>query len=337
MSDQGMILFIKAVTPVHNGSGTGLGHVDRPIIRERKTEFPFIQAATIKGNFRHWCAANHGDAVARLLFGASTEDSDKSSGLLEFTDGYLLAFPVRSLNGLFAWTTSALPLYRLRRLWPGAVPADLADDGLMSDVGSANCRSSAGKGENETYTSPLYFGAVNDRRIFLEDMAFTDTATGDVTRKASAELAKRIFPNRDESWIKGEYEKKFVLLREDDFRRFVKRSTQIEANIRIGEYGVTATGSLRYSEFLPAETILFARVTPERNAASAQKKINEWWPSAPDHLKTREDLAGDAAPSALKLFKAVFAEDRLDQLGGDETKGKGLVSIAFHDPAVGGA
>ena len=37
------ILFFNAITPVHNGAGEGLGVIDRPIMRERTTNYLIIQ------------------------------------------------------------------------------------------------------------------------------------------------------------------------------------------------------------------------------------------------------------------------------------------------------
>lgn len=46
------LLFLHAITPLHNGAGQGIGSADRPIIREVMTHFPFIQSSTLKGAMR---------------------------------------------------------------------------------------------------------------------------------------------------------------------------------------------------------------------------------------------------------------------------------------------
>ena len=45
-------LFIHAITSVHPGSGTALGHVDLPIQRERHTDWPMIPGSSLKGVLR---------------------------------------------------------------------------------------------------------------------------------------------------------------------------------------------------------------------------------------------------------------------------------------------
>jgi len=44
--------FIKAITPLHVGSGSDLGVVDMPIQRESHTGFPKIEASSLKGSIR---------------------------------------------------------------------------------------------------------------------------------------------------------------------------------------------------------------------------------------------------------------------------------------------
>ncbi len=46
------MLFIYVETPLHAGTGRGLGAVDLPIQRERTTGYPIVQASSVKGRLR---------------------------------------------------------------------------------------------------------------------------------------------------------------------------------------------------------------------------------------------------------------------------------------------
>jgi len=46
------MLYLYVETPLHTGSGRGLGTVDLPIQRERVTGYPMVQASSIKGCLR---------------------------------------------------------------------------------------------------------------------------------------------------------------------------------------------------------------------------------------------------------------------------------------------
>jgi len=111
------ILFFHALTSMHPGSGTALGVVDLPIQRERHTQWPTNSGSAVKGVIRdafrnkgdtnQWCAAFGPENI--------TGDSDAYAGALSFTDARILAFPVRSLKGVFAWVTCPAVLTRFKR------------------------------------------------------------------------------------------------------------------------------------------------------------------------------------------------------------------------------
>lgn len=121
------LLFIHAQTGLHPGSGTALGTVDLPVQRERHTQWPVIPGSTLKGILRDACrpAGRNGQAREDWLaaFGPETDEvtkpetpePKKHAGALSLTDARILAFPVRSLKGVFAWVTCPAVLGRVKR------------------------------------------------------------------------------------------------------------------------------------------------------------------------------------------------------------------------------
>jgi CRISPR-associated protein Cmr4 len=123
-------LYLYVETPLHAGVGSGLSSIDLPIQRERTTQYPMIQGSGIKGKLR----ATAEDAEKKktflqedidILFGPSTNTSNAKNkttatsndhaGALIAGDARILLFPVRSLNGVFAYTTSYDVLSRFKR------------------------------------------------------------------------------------------------------------------------------------------------------------------------------------------------------------------------------
>lgn len=123
------ILTLFTRTPLHVGAGASVGAIDQPIIRERHTGFPIIPGSSLKGVLADlW----HADTVTTprdnakpkstrdltkditWLFGSDT-DSAASAGALSFGEARLLAFPIRSARGSFAWLTSPTLLARAAR------------------------------------------------------------------------------------------------------------------------------------------------------------------------------------------------------------------------------
>ena len=52
--------WLHAVTPVHVGSGRGIGYIDLPVAREKVTDWPYIPGSSIKG-----VMADHFDATEK--------------------------------------------------------------------------------------------------------------------------------------------------------------------------------------------------------------------------------------------------------------------------------
>lgn len=108
------ILSLFTRTPLHIGAGASVGAVDQPIIRERHTGFPCIPGSAIKGVIADLYLDEQGKRTQDGITLLGREDAGRS-GRLAFGEGKLLAFPVRSARGCFAWVTSPMTLQRWMR------------------------------------------------------------------------------------------------------------------------------------------------------------------------------------------------------------------------------
>lgn len=119
------LLTLYTRTPLHVGSGTSVEVVDLPIMRERITGFPIIPSTSLKGVLLQrtretFANGDHARAKdipeeAKLLFGAvegEGENQKSNAGCLQIMEAKILAFPVRSLAGCFAWITCPAVLER---------------------------------------------------------------------------------------------------------------------------------------------------------------------------------------------------------------------------------
>lgn len=113
--------WLHALTPLHVGSGQGVGFIDLPVMREKVTDWPVVPGSAVKGVCRDQAETNQAETrqLIKAAFGPRPEEqgerSDDNSGSLVFTDARLVCLPVRSLLGTFAWVTSPLALQRLLR------------------------------------------------------------------------------------------------------------------------------------------------------------------------------------------------------------------------------
>jgi CRISPR-associated protein Cmr4 len=120
------VLYLLTRTPLHVGAGASVGAIDQPVVRERHTGFPMIPGSSIKGVLADLHLADRGRGLRSEdgihFFGRQDHEVVKGdpalqhqAGSISFSEARLLAFPVRSARGCFAWVTSPLLIERWRR------------------------------------------------------------------------------------------------------------------------------------------------------------------------------------------------------------------------------
>jgi CRISPR-associated protein Cmr4 len=314
----GALLGLHAQTALHPGAGTALGAVDLPVQRERHTHWPTIAGSALKGILRDACRnvlagranletedlvnptrkmesrrerADNTLALA-MLFGPPTGDSSEFAGALSVTDARLLAFPVRSLRGVFAWTTCPAVLERLQRdadlaglNFPGELPAVGDNQALVVNGNSCPC--------------------LIDDRLVLEEFEFTRQKQA-IPAAMLEWLVNTLLPDTAAYRAsRARFLKQLVVLSDNDFTHFARHATEVNARVGLDyEKKTVKKGALFYQEFLPAETLLYAVVlaNPSR---SKQRQVD-----AATLLRT----LGEQLPPVL-------------QIGGDETTGKGFCAV----------
>lgn len=299
------ILFFYVETPLHAGTGRAMGAVDLPIQRERVTGYPIVQASSVKGKLR--AEADPGrdkrisDKISKsehlAIFGPETNGAHEHAGALSAGDAKLLLFPVRSLAGVFVWATSLEVLSRFAR--------DLAhlETGLPAELTEANMPGAPGKDGALISSKDVDAGG----KLVLEEFAFTPTLSDQVT-KIGTWLAKHALPTGEEyAYWRTVLPKRLVILENDAFRDFTQFATEVQTHIKLDPDKKTVeNGALWTEESLPADTLLYAPLaaTPSRNGVK---------------MDGNNVLAKITGLNIARL-----------QLGGDETTGRGMVSIRFH-------
>lgn len=315
-------LFLHALTGLHPGSGTALGTVDLPIQRERHSQWPVVPGSTLKGILRDACrdkakvtyqaeyekeengetrgklkrsqrqVANEDDPMLLAAFGPGKVDqSTGHAGALSLTDARILAFPVRSLKGVFAWATCPAVLERLHRDLKLGGDANTLDIPSPPGKDKARCRQD----------SPLL---VDGDKIVLEEFEFE--RSGDAG-KAAEWVAEHAFAN-DDKFTPERLKSHLALLHDDDFTHFVRHATEVVARIGLDYERKTVKGrALFYEEFLPAETLFYSVVL----ASSSRRE---------GHDKTAKDILDYLIQNMPPVL----------QIGGDETIGKGLCAVRLN-------
>lgn len=263
------LTFVHALSPLHAGTGQGVGVIDLPIAREKATNLPFLPGSQLKGTMRDECDTYFTKEIGKHetdakeirrkvaektepIFGPDKVADDSAyAGSAVFTDQRLLCLPVRSLFGTFAWVTSPFILERLGR---DAANIDVAapavpkpNDEQICIVFSDDCQLTQGDD------------------VILEDLKLTvQNAEADAW---ATWIAEKVFPNNvenmseiemknAEAWQKF-FRQRFCIVHDDVMNFLAETATEVTARNRLGDdTKTTVKGALWYEESLPSETIL---------------------------------------------------------------------------------
>jgi len=299
MFEEKNILFLYGETPLHAGTGRGLGAVDLPIQRDRSTGYPIIQASSVKGSLR-------AEAVDKItptddflaIFGPDTGNASDFAGALSCGDARILLFPIRSLAGVFAWITSLDVLARFERV------AELRGQATGWNLPQNYIFNSDECWINE---NTLLAGD----SVVLEEFCFTkNTSMDTVVNNVASWLADHALPQTAEyEYWRVNLPKRLCILPENAFRDFVLYSTEIQTHVKLLAETKTVDekiGGLWTSESLPADSLLYAPLLATKSRS-------------PNSTLDGKDI----------LTKITGLNVKRIQFGGDETTGQGIVAINY--------
>lgn len=301
------VMFMYTETSLHCGSGSSLGVVDLPIQREKHTDYPVNQASGVKGCVREWFEVSCSDSPEdrkRIVYAFGPdfgrEGVEAFAGAATFTDSRLLLFPVRSLSGLFAYTTSRFALSRFKR--------DAAIAGI-TDISWSVPDDAGGKAIGAKNSKIVVEG---QRKIVLEEYAYEFEDNSDVEAIAKWFAENAIPQGSEYSFWRDKIETDIIILPDNIFTDFVRQSTEVQARVRIDDETKTvAKHALFYEEALPSDSLMYSVVLTHDPACDSNKR--------PDGLRTHTDVMA---------FLCRINGKRL-QFGGNATIGKGIVSINY--------
>jgi len=322
------ILTLFTRTPLHVGAGASVGAIDQPVVRERHTGLPIIPGSSLKGVLADLWSADTVETITKgkprtsrdlakditWLFGSDSDDRP-SAGALSFGEARLLAFPIRSAKGSFAWLTSPLLLARAARDGvPGVTALTKSDtDKLNTD-------------EKALFldTAPIALPAVQaitatpntsgrpgqPARVVLEDYVLTHA--GVLPASLVAPIAKL---GVDAGHFSQNLDHRLVIVTDGMMSFFARTACEIAQHVRINDATGTADeGGLFNQENVPADTLFYSVIhaTPPRSEA---------------HRTARRTI-DDAFAALASRLNADDVRSTL-QIGGDATTGLGYCTARF--------
>jgi CRISPR-associated protein Cmr4 len=232
-----------------------------------------------------------------------TADSDKQhAGALIVSDARLLALPVRSFCGVFAWVSSPLLLSLLERdiqmaresgVFHQEIPVPGQEQQVVADLDQSIII--------HTIKEPIgqEDKAKAKDKVFLEDL--------DLDVCSSPEQIKQLRAWSDylDKWVmppsqRGAFSKRFVVVSDEVMAFLWETATQVDTRIRLDtDTRTVARGALWTEESLPPETLLCGVLAAENSRM-------------PSHALRASEVLDEA-----------LTEERVLQFGGKSTIGRG--------------
>jgi CRISPR-associated protein Cmr4 len=322
MFKKAKLFFLLAETPLHPGSGgDSTGIVDLPIQRERYTNFPKIEASSLKGSLREAFSFANKEIQIKgqkikvskeeylqylsLVFGPENSDESYASAI-SFLDARILLFPVKSLKGIFAWVTCPMVLERFIEdlKFMEFSQEELVNHGFMME-NLSSLENTVPEGSNLL---------INNNVVILEEYTF-QVKENPNTKKITEFIAQNIFKENEHSFWKEKLKKDLIILSDDDFEQFVTNSTEIITRTKIDDQtGTVETGALWTEEYLPQETIFYS-IAFSSPIRSENKGL----------LAGNNNNTDEEAEKVMSFFEGGLP--KVIQIGGNQTLGKGIVRI----------
>ncbi len=234
-----MTIFTR--TPLHVGAGSSVGAVDQPVVRERHTRFPVIPGTSIKGVLADlWIDGEYKRTPeGKVFFGEDDNNAAAASGTLSFGDAKLLAFPVRSAKGCFAFVTSPLCLERFKR-----------DSGIDLAVPPLPAGQTCLAGSDVVFEER--------KAVVLEEYRF------ELNGAFPEDWAEKLSGLASDAVLNGG-KSRFVLVNDEDMAFFAENACQISQHVSIdSKTGTAAEGKLFNQEEVPSEALFCAPITELR-------------------------------------------------------------------------
>jgi CRISPR-associated protein Cmr4 len=319
------ILYLFTRTPLHVGAGASVGAIDQPIIRERHTGFPVIPATSLKGTFADaWNDGllQDGNKKVRVkgrqegdktvwetsevawLFGS--DDANHSfAGALQFSEARLLAFPIRSARGSFAWITCPLMLARAARDGVKGIKALTEDEAAVFSGadGDANALFTA----DGPLTVKVKEGNSEESQVVLEEYTFTHV------RELPSDFGKAFAELLLDDPVWQEVASRLVVLSNGMMSFFARNACEVAQHVRISdETGTAEGGALFNQENVPSEAMFYSVL------------------HAFDERTADKDKAERRNPDAVLKAFAEKTDGEVFQFGGDASTGLGYCTVKFN-------
>jgi CRISPR-associated protein Cmr4 len=250
------LVMLRAMSPIHAGTGMGEDVIDLPIAREASTGIPIIPGSSVKGVLR-------GLSRKEYYYGTVSR-----AGSMQWSDMYLVALPVRSIRGTFAYVTSPYLLQRFIDDYNICIPQQTPLIAYTVPPVDANGEYTAviHQGDNVESSSLLAISENNvPQSVGLADLVMRYTQQ-DLSRIADAFNMLGLFPSTANQVVR-----RICLVHDTVMFYLMRTATEVRHRNALDENKTVKDGQLWLEEMLPRESIMagIMRDIPRGNITQA--------------------------------------------------------------------
>ncbi len=260
---------VHALSPLHAGVGHAADVIDLPIARMKATGIPIVPGSSVKGVLRE----KRSEVLPKVLagerrmhpawqellstFGPETDEAALHGGAVVIGDARLLALPVRTFRGTFAWVTSPLLLQLANH-----------DMGTTHPIPTFGAARGAKFWPAIPQVEPCC--CVQNDRVYLQDIDLEATPDANVAVWAN-ELAPAMLRGQPDIFTK-----RFVVVDDESMAFLWETGTQVDQRIRIDSgTGTVAKGALWLEESLPPETLMIGLALADKSRRNGKTMLPE--------------------------------------------------------------
>ena len=322
------IFLLHALAPLHVGVDAGVGAIDLPTMREAHTGYPVIPGSSVKGVLREEAEIRTSREAEEVLaaFGPPQNLSGDSRGGAVFTDAQLLALPVRSLCGTFAWVSCDFALRRLARDLATAGYGELERPPRLTEASGASL-APARSGQPKPLLS-VETVANGKHRVFLEDLVI-EAAEDQVVARLAETLAEWLWPGDDGAVDRELFRDRFLLVHDDVFAFLTNFAMEVRARVQLdSESGTVAVGPWS-EEHLPTESILHGLVMGRKTRIVRRPK------GSPNDEVPEDKKVPWSESRCLAVVAGLLAADPVLRFGGHSSVGLGRARVRLLEEGPG--
>lgn len=298
---------IRTMSPLHCGIGQGLNDIDLPTAKSPISGHPIIPGSSIKGVLKDEFTERIGivpdeskrKEYIKTLFGGTEVDDFASA--ISIGDANLLALPVRSYFGTFAYLASPYTLQLIKNQL-----SRVLNNTVLPKIPSIG-RDNTGENYRVAITDDSLLESLEvQERVLLEELDLFIVKDRENANTWAEFISELLF---DDDEGKRIFQQHFAIVDDNVLNFLCETGLPVDARIAIDDNtGTVKPGALWYEETVPMESIFIGVMGVDK---SYNKNIKE---------------NADALSKILTGPGTIYC-----QVGGKATTGKGFIALNFYN------